>query len=178
MPYNPTLADLAAITDLLQDAINATTELDLAGCVDWRIGADAVRAKAKELMDYCDMQMIQVAEGRTVVRDGVLYEVGDAGHWKFDHDLVRDVVARIASTPDENGEVGTAREVAAKAAALMAEVYVSPSSTAKVTSLSAAGVEVPAVRDWVDESRRKVKATPVAKLTKKRRAELGIEDQR
>lgn len=173
---NPTTADLAAVADLIQDAINATEALDLDGCVDYRIGADQVRAKAKELMDYCDMQMIRTAEGRTIVRDETLYEVGDAGHWRFDHDLIRDVVARIASMPDpETGEVGSAREVAARAAQLMHEVYVSPSTTAKVTALTAAGVEVPVIREWVDEARKKVKVTPVVRLTKKRRAELGIE---
>ncbi len=146
--------DIEAMIDVVHDLRDNSDTLDAERAVDVRRAADLLRAAAIELRDFCDMQLCKLMEfGDEMERDGMLYRIGSAGRWQWDHDAIATAVACLADdTPGMPG--GTA-------ARIMRDIYVSDSTPAKVGQLERHRIPVEPMRDWVNETTKKVEAGAV-----------------
>ncbi len=151
--------DIEAMIDVVHDLRDNSDTLDAERSVDMRRAADLLRAAAVELRDFADMQLCKLMEfGDEMERDGMLYKIGNAGKWQWDHDAIATAVACLASDSPH----------AAHAVAMMQEIYVSPSTDAKVGQLERYGIPVDPMRDWVNETVKKVEAGAVKPMKVKR----------
>lgn len=142
----------------MQDVLNGLAEDSDSLSADEAIAALEALGELASVLKRTE-SMVETAlrrhlEGGSRELGGRMYGLGKKGEWRFRH---RDVIARVAevaSTPNVDGEVPTARDAAISAARTMLALYASDSTKPKATALKALGFHPPAkgvktdVADW------------------------------
>lgn len=160
--FPTTIPDVLASQDVLVDVQNLSDSLSAEECVEYRIACEKVLRQAQEAVKLLNMQMVKVLE-HDVIRDGRRFYVGHKkDRVRFQHSaiqaqVVTTAVARVAAgmtsgSLDEHYEMYV-RAGAREAADLMAKVYISDSTDARVGAVNALGLNTDrhnpkSVRTW------------------------------
>ena len=151
-----TAADILAALDVLFQAQEESDDMSFDLAIELRAASRELARQAKKTADLLEMEMLrQVEDGPKMVGTVNYFAVND-NKTTWDHDRIEsDVVARAkeAALDRQTGEF-VADEAARQAADMMRQIYVSPSTTAKMGALSDLGVDIPTVRQRERKGRK------------------------
>lgn len=151
-----TIGDIHAAADVLIDVGEYSDTMTPAQCIEHRIACEVVLKAAQDAIALLNTQFVKVAE-QDVVMDGRRFYVGrKKDRVRFDHDKIIRHVRTLAALDhqDDGYERLAGINVGAEAvAAMLKQIYLSDSSTAKVGALSALGLNTDrdnpeSVRTW------------------------------
>jgi hypothetical protein len=150
-----TIPDVEASCDVLVDVQDASDSMTPEQCIEYRVACEAVLKAAKTAIDLLNMQFVKISE-TDVIRDGRRFYVGrKKDRERFDHDLIEATVVAEAVDRSEadDGERFVARTAARAAADLMRRLYITDSTSAKISALNALGLNTDrqnprSVRTW------------------------------
>jgi hypothetical protein len=151
--------DILAMTDVLEDMVEATDSLDVEGAIIMRESIVELRRKAGVLLGLIDTQLISILESPREF-GGQRYRVANEGKWLPYHDKVVAEVKKRAVVDLETGEMRSPGEAAEAAIKLMADCYVSPSGFPKTGALERMGLEKSDVGRF-DGKGKKIAVEPV-----------------
>lgn len=130
----PTLGDIQAASDVANLIAELSDSMSVDAAVEYRVALVAHQAKVKFAIDMLDTQLVKTLElPRTV--GGWVHQVRRKKETvRFDHEAIARVV-REEAVRDKEGMLVGPREAAEKAVVLMSDIYLSPSSKAKIGAL-------------------------------------------
>lgn len=134
--FDEAMNAISVTLDLLDDVIENSESHTVEQAVDARATILAVLSRCKDAIAMLDQHLIKTLES-PIVREGHLYEVkSKRERVRFDHGAIAGRVQTVALAwaVDENGEVSPLSAVQT-AVQIMRDIYLSPSSTAKMGEL-------------------------------------------
>lgn len=150
-----TTADLKAMIDVLDDITNASDAIDFDEAVELLDGLYEVIPAVKDAITLIKMQMLAKLEdgGPRTIGDRTFKPIDDNVK-RFDHkEILR--IAAIRAFMDDNGEIRSTGDAVEILADTVADLYLSPSSKAKLEAIDRLGVARDSVID-VERKGRKV----------------------
>lgn len=142
-----TTGDLLAIGDVL-DVLTADIEaLDAAQAIITIEALKQVRNRLDLALSLLKTRALNALDGQPVKVGTTLYVAKATGKWRPEWSAVRKHVANAALV-DENGEVQTADQAAARAIDIMRDLYVSPSTMPKQGALDRLNLRYEDVADF------------------------------
>ena len=148
--YKPTVPDVLASMDVLNDVANASDSMTPAEAVEFRIACEKVKRAAQTAIDLCNTQLVLILDGQpAIIRDGRKFYIGAKSEkTRTDHDLVAKHVVGVAldvaremDVDDPDPEPSELIVIGAKAAIqIMRDLYLAPSDNAKKQQLDRYGI--------------------------------------
>jgi hypothetical protein len=147
-----TPADIAAAIDVLREAAEQSENMDFDDAVALVDAIKEMRSAAGVTISMLEMALLAQVEIAPRQVGGRAFIAVDDGPLRYEHDRIESQVIDWATLQATDRETGltNAREAARQATWMMRQVYVSPSTTAKVAALKE--MEIP-----MDEVRTKEK---------------------
>lgn len=147
----PTPADIYAALDVVVDIGEESDSVDFEEAVYLMDALDALKERTAEVIDLLKMQMLaKLEDGGPRDFGGRLFKAIDDKVKRFDHkEILRQ--AAIQAFMDDNGEIRKTGDAVELLATTMMDLYLAPSSKAKVGVLDRLGID----RDDVIEVERK-----------------------
>jgi hypothetical protein len=135
--FVPTVADILASCDVIRDVEDAADSMPPAQAVESRIALEKVIKAARDAIGMLNTELLKRLDGQpAIVREGQKFYVGPKKESKtFDHDGIEAGVIRWVHA--EREPAWDERRKVREAVHAMAQIYVSPSTDAKVTQLDA-----------------------------------------
>lgn len=145
--------DLEATVRYIHDEITEHADsLDFDEALDLRDAINLVIAEARTAGSFLEAQMLVHLEAGAQQRGTRLFARKRVRVQRFAHDAIRAHIGRWARlrATDDNGEISIARAVD-NAMEAMADLYLAPSTKAKVTRLTEYEIDTGAVSTWEDK---------------------------
>jgi hypothetical protein len=137
-----TPADIRAAADVVRAAGESADSIGFEEAADLRVALLELDKATKDSLAVLSGELLRMVEAQPRRHDGRTYDRRPKRTWRFDHELIRHSITDIVCEANhETGEVPDVAGAVVEALELHADIYVSPSTTAKVGGLKKVGLE-------------------------------------
>jgi hypothetical protein len=137
-----TPADIRAAADVVRAAGESADSIGFEEAADLRVALLDLQTATKDSLAVLSGELLRMVEAQPRRHDGFDYSRRPKTSWRFDHELIRHKITDLVCAADhKTGEVPDVAGAVGEALELHADIYVSPSSPAKVGGLRKIGLE-------------------------------------